>query len=92
MYIYMRAYIIYHIFMLFTHLNIVDQIYTLYIHSIYCYNDEYSLGRLFLAMGPRNSGKLSISFINESYSQFPYVVRLSLWEHQLPNNDTETFY
>lgn len=30
----MRVYIIYNIFMLFTHLNIVDHIYTHYIHSI----------------------------------------------------------
>lgn len=43
-------------------------------------------------MGPRNSGKLSMSFITESHSQFPYIVRLSLWEHQLPNNDMVIFF
>lgn len=31
----MYVYYIYSIFMLFTHLNIVDHIYTLYIHSKY---------------------------------------------------------
>lgn len=66
--LYACMYIMSTIYLLFTHLNIVDRIYTLYIHSIYCYNDEYSLGQLFLVMGPRNSGMLSMSFITESYS------------------------